>query len=143
MKRPVANDIEVIFPGGSMITETDLKGVITFANRKFLQMTGYTLDEVIGKMHSMIRHPQMPKAAFKQLWETIQKGEDWNGYVKNLRKDGAFYWVHVFITAKRDDSGTVIGYIAGRKVPDAYGLNRAKEKYIKMLEEEQSAEEFL
>jgi len=139
MKRPEPTDIEVIFPGGSMITETDLNGVITFANRKFLQMTGYSLDEVLGKMHSIIRHPKMPKAAFKQLWETIQKGEDWNGYVINLRKDGAFYWVHVFITPKRDESGEIIGYIAGRKVPDAYGLNRAKESYSQMLKEQEEA----
>jgi len=136
MRRPKANDIEVIFPGGSMITETDLKGVITFANRKFLQMTGYTLDELIGTMHSIIRHPKMPKAAFKDLWDTIQKGEDWNGYVINLRKDGAFYWVHVFITPKRDPEGKIVGYIAGRKVPDEYGLNKAKESYEKMLKAE-------
>ena len=139
MKRPVANDIEVIFPGGSMITETDLKGVITFANRKFIQMTGYSLDELIGTSHSIIRHPKMPKAAFKDLWETIEKGEEWNGYVINLRKDGAFYWVHVFITPKRDPADNIIGYIAGRKVPDEYGLNKAKESYEKMLQEEQKA----
>lgn len=139
MKRPVANDIEVIFPGGSMITETDLRGVITFANRKFLLMSGYTLDELIGTSHAIIRHPKMPKAAFKDLWQTIQKGEEWNGYVINLRKDGAFYWVHVFITPKRDPDDNIIGYIAGRKVPDEYGLNRAKQRYEKMLQEEQEA----
>ena len=137
MKRPVPNDIEVIFPGGSMITETDLRGIITFANRKFLQMTGYSLDELIGTSHAIIRHPKMPKAAFEDLWETIQKGEDWNGYVINLRKDGAFYWVHVFITPKRDPADNIIGYIAGRKVPDTYGLNKAKESYEKMLQEEE------
>jgi PAS domain S-box-containing protein len=136
LKRPKATDIEVIFPGGSMITETDLKGHITFANRKFMEMTGYNLDELIDTPHSILRHPDMPKAAFKELWTTIQKGEEWNGYVKNLRKDGAFYWVHVFIRPKMDEDGNIVGYIAARKVPDTYGLNKAKERYLSLLKVE-------
>ena len=137
MKRPKATNTEMIFPGGSMITETDLKGLITFANRKFMEMTGYDLDELIGIPHSIIRHPDMPKEAFRDMWATIQEGKEWNGYVKNLRKDGAFYWVHVFVTPKFEDA-KMIGYIAARKIPDAYGLNKAKELYPKLLEEEKS-----
>ncbi len=138
VKRPEPTDIEMIFPGGSMITETDLKGRITFANRKFMQMTGYNLDELIGTPHAILRHPDMPKEAFKELWETIQKGEEWHGYVKNLRKDGAFYWVHVFVRPKEDEAGKIVGYIAARKVPDAYGLNRAKELYPKLIAQEKT-----
>lgn len=133
MKRPVPTDIEVLFPGGTMISETDLRGVITFANRKFMQMTGYNLVELIGTPHSILRHPDMPKSAFEEMWDTITQDKPWDGLVKNLRKDGAFYWVHVYITPKYDPDGNKIGYIAGRKVPKPGLLRKAKEHYAQAL----------
>lgn len=136
MQRPTPNEKELIFPGGSMITETDLQGVITFVNRKFMHMTDYALDELIGATHSILRHPDMPKQVFKGLWETIEADKEWNGYIKNLRKDGAFYWVHVFISPKLDTVGDKVGYIVGRKVPDTNSLKKIKELYSQLKAEE-------
>jgi PAS domain S-box-containing protein len=138
MKRPTATDIEVLFPGGTMISETDLRGTITFANRKFIQMTGYNLVELIGTPHAILRHPDMPKQAFKEMWNAIESNNEWNGCVKNLRKDGAFYWVHVYISPKFDPAGNKIGYIAGRKVPHLGVLDKTKALYYKLLSEEKA-----
>ena len=137
MDRPVATDEEVLFDGGIMITETDLKGKITFANRKFVQMSAYDKDELIGRSHRVLRHPDMPKCAFKSLWDTIKKGQSWKGYVKNLRKDGAFFWVIVYITPKLDDDGNHIGYIAARKVPERSTLEEIKRTYAELLKKEE------
>ena len=76
-----------------LVSETDEKGTILFANSDFCKIAGYTLEELIGRPHSMVRHKDMPKKAFKSLWETVQNGDIWTGYVKNATKDGGFYWV--------------------------------------------------
>ena len=83
MRHPVPTDEEVLFDGGIMITETDLRGRITYVNRKFIQMSAYEKDELIGKPHSIMRHPDMPKCCFRDMWETMKRGEIWKGYVKN------------------------------------------------------------
>ncbi len=136
MERPEPIDQEVFFDGRSLISETDTKGFITFVNRKFVEMTGYSKEEAIGQPHNILRHPDMPKAAFEEMWSTIKSGTTWEGYVKNLRKDGKFYWVIVNIIPKLDEDENIIGYIASRKVPDRNQLERIKETYKKMLEAE-------
>ena len=93
MKRPDPLDEEFKFSEDSIVSSTDLKGIITYANRKFCEIAGYTKSELTGKNHNIVRHPDMPKAAFKELWDTIQVGKEWTGVVKNLRKDGKYYWV--------------------------------------------------
>lgn len=81
-----------------LISETDSKGVIVFANDDFCKVAGYDVNELMGKPHNIIRHPDMPKAAFKDLWETIKKGGIWTGYVKNSFKGGSqFYWVYATV----------------------------------------------
>ncbi len=75
-----------------LVSETDAKGIIKFANEDFCKIAGYSLEELVGKPHNIVRHPEMPKKAFKSLWDTIQKGEIWTGYVKNATKDGGYYW---------------------------------------------------
>ncbi len=137
--KPDPLDEEVLFEGGVMITETDRSGIITYANRKFREMTGYTKEELIGSPHSVNRHPDMPKAAFAQMWDTIKRGEMWEGYVKNLRKDGKYYWVIVWIKPKLDENGTIVGYIAGRKVPDRHQIKTVSLKYMEMLEKERGS----
>jgi PAS domain S-box-containing protein len=134
--KPDPVDQEVLFDGGVMITETDPAGIITYANRKFREMTGYTKEELIGAPHNINRHPDMPKAAFKIVWETIKRGETWEGYVKNMRKDGKYYWVIVWIKPKFDDNGKIVGYIAGRKIPDRKMIKKAEEEYRKLKEQE-------
>lgn len=136
IKRPEPIDEEVLFDGRSLISETDLKGVITFVNRKFVEMTGYSKEEALGESHNMLRHPDMPKAAFEGMWKVIKQGKPWEGYVKNLRKDGKYYWVIVNIVPKKDEEGNVIGYIASRKMPDRNQLNTVISQYKEMLAKE-------
>ena len=137
MTRPTPIDEEVLYDGRVMITETDINGRITYVNRKFLEMSGYEKDELIGQPHSIMRHPDMPKCCFKNMWETIKKNETWKGYVKNLRKDGAYYWVVVYVSPKIDEEGNIIGYIAARKVPEALTLDEIKAKYGELINLEQ------
>ncbi|SFV69579.1 Aerotaxis sensor receptor protein [hydrothermal vent metagenome] len=81
-----------------IISRTDLQGKITYANETFCDISGYTEAELIGKAHSIVRHPDMPSAAFEDLWQTIQAGKQWKGIVKNLRKDKGFYWVEAIVS---------------------------------------------
>lgn len=134
MKHPTPVDEEVFFDGRSLISETDTKGNITFVNRKFVEMSAYSKEEAIGQPHSILRHPDMPKAAFAEMWKVIQSGKIWEGYVKNLRKDGKFYWVIVHIVPKFDENEKIIGYIASRKVPDRIKIAQIAKKYKEMLE---------
>lgn len=136
MHKPIPTNIEVKFEGGNMITETDLSGKITYVNRLFIEMSGYSKEELIGKPHSLIRHPDMPKCCFRLMWDTVKRGYPWEGYVKNLRKDGAFYWVIVTVTPKFDEFGKPYGYIAIRKPPGKLTLEEIKERYRQMIESE-------
>jgi len=81
-----------------IISRTDLKGIITYANETFCDISGYEEDELIGQSHNIVRHPDMPKDAFKDLWKTIQEKKQWIGIVKNLRKDKGFYWVKAIVS---------------------------------------------
>jgi len=135
---PINN--EKIFDGGIMITETDTRGIITYTNQRFREITGYTKEELIGSPHSIIRHPDMPKVAFKKMWETIKSGEYWNGHVKNMCKDGSYYTVEVWSKARFDENNNIIGYIAGRMVPSKLDLDESLALYKKLLEEEQDRE---
>ena len=99
-----------------LVSETDAKGNIKFANDDFCKVAGYGLSELIGQPHNMVRHPDMPKAAFKSLWDTIQKGEIWTGYVKNITKDGGYYWVYATIFPFTSCDGTK-GYLSCRRKP--------------------------
>ena len=90
-----------------IVSRTDLDGYITFANDVFAEISGYTPDELIGKSHSIVRHPDMPRSVFKNMWETIKSGKLWQGYVKNLRKDGGFYWVFAEVSGVYKDDKLV------------------------------------
>jgi aerotaxis receptor len=101
---------ETIVPKGELIvSRTNLKGIITYANETFAQISGYEIDELIGKPHNIVRHPDMPKSIFKELWETLKKDGLWSGVVKNLRKDEGFYWVYAEISEVYKD-GELIEY---------------------------------
>ena len=136
IRKPNPIDVEVPFDGGVMITETDTRGVITYANRKFRDLTGYTKEQLIGAPHNINRHPDMPKAAFKGMWEQIKQGNYWEGFVKNMTADGKYYLVVVWIKPKFDDHGNITGYIAGRKIPDRDLMQRALDTYKVMKHDE-------
>lgn len=114
MTRPDPIDEEFTFEDGLIVSSTDFNGIITYANRKFCEIAGYAKDELVGQNHNIIRHPDMPKAAFKEVWDTISSGKEWSGVVKNLRKDGRYYWVYSHITPIEKD-GSIIGYTAARR----------------------------
>ena len=135
MERPTPVDEQYIFEDGVIVSDTDLKGIITYSNRKFCEIAGYHKSELVGKNHNIVRHPDMPKAAFKDLWETVQKGESWTGTVKNLRKDGRYYWVYSYI-APIYKEGKISGYSAARKPATPSEIEDAEELYEKLLREE-------
>ncbi len=92
--------IETVVPEDELIiSRTDLRGIITYVNETFAAISGYTSEELIGKPHNVIRHPDMPSAVFKDLWQTLQAGKKWGGYVKNMRSDTGFYWVYAEVSA--------------------------------------------
>ncbi len=130
--KPEPVDIEVPFEGGVMITETDTAGIITYANRKFRELTGYTKEELIGSPHNINRHPDMPRDAFKGVWEIIKDGNYWEGLVKNMTNEGKYYWVLVSIKPKFDENNKIIGYIAGRKIPDRDLIQKTEALYKEM-----------
>ncbi len=136
MQRPVAVDEEYFFEGRAIVSETDLNGVITFANRRFCEISGYSAYELVGKPHNIIRHPDMPKTPFAQVWKTIQAGTIWHGLVKNLRKDGKFYWVDTEISPIYDNNGNVKGYMAARKPASRKNIEETSAIYKTMLDQE-------
>ena len=97
-----------------LVSETDEKGKILFANDDFCEVSGFTIDELIGSPHNIVRHKDMPKAAFKSLWGTVKKGEIWTGYVKNATKDGDYYWVFATIFPTITSDGTK-GFLSCRR----------------------------
>lgn len=99
-----------------IVSETDSKGNIIYANADFCDIAGYSKEELIGKPHNCVRHPDMPRAAFKDLWETIQKGNVWNGIVKNKTKDGGYYWVNATAYPSKNSKGE-LRYVSIRVKP--------------------------
>ena len=136
MPRPIPTDEEIPYNGSTMITETDKEGFITYANRKFVQMSGYAKEELLGYSHNIMRHPDMPKKVFKEMWQQIKQGDAWKGYIKNLRKDGSHYWAVVFITPKHDEHGQLNGFIAAREIPGPQTLETVKAEYAAYKAEE-------
>lgn len=90
---------ETIVPKNELIvSRTDLKGIISYANETFAEISGYSVEELIGKPHNIVRHPDMPKSVFKELWNSLNTKGSWKGIIKNIRKDTGFYWVHAEIS---------------------------------------------
>ncbi|MDY0237592.1 MAG: PAS domain-containing protein [Campylobacterales bacterium] len=122
-----------------IVSKTDLKGRITYANDLFIKMCEFSEDELIGKPHNIVRHEDMPRAVFKLLWDTIQAGDEIFAYVKNRTKTGKFYWVHAYVTPEFDSkSKKITGYHSVRRAPSKEGLKIIIPLYQKMLEAEKS-----
>jgi aerotaxis receptor len=119
-----------------IVSRTNLDGIITYANEIFAHISGYKAQELIGKSHAIIRHPDMPMSVFKELWETIKRGETWSGYVKNLRKDKGYYWVYATVSGVYKD-GKLIEYKSIRTPVSAHMQQQMQDKYDQMrLDEE-------
>jgi len=122
-----------------IVSMTDPKGRITYGNRTFIEFSGYSEAELLGSQHNIIRHPDMPRAVFKLLWDKIQNREECFAYVKNMSRDGGFYWVFTNVTPNLDASGNITGYFSVRRKPKASGIKTMTEVYRIMLEAESKA----
>ena len=126
MMHVTPTDTEVTFEENDIIvSKTDHKGRITYANRTFCRMAGYSEAELIGQPHSIIRHPDMPRAVFKLLWDTLSEGREIFAYVKNMSKNGAYYWVFAHVTPSFDVSTRIVGFHSSRRVPDRRKIEAA------------------
>ena len=129
---------ERFFPEEEIIvSKTDLKGVITYANETFLKIAGYTEEEILGQPHNIIRHPDMPRCVFKLLWDTLEMKREIFAYVKNMAKNGDFYWVFAHVTPTFNEHGAVIGYHSNRRVPERHQVELFTAVYGQLLAEEQ------
>jgi PAS domain S-box-containing protein len=118
MKNIAPTDKEVFFPDHDIIvSKTDVRGRLTYVNQTFCHIASYTEEELLGQPHSIVRHPDMPRAVFKLLWDTINEGREIFAYVKNMARTGDFYWVLAHVTPSYDESGKIIGYHSNRRVP--------------------------
>lgn len=128
---------ETSFEEGELIvSKTDIRGIITYVNDVFVRVSGYSEKELLGSPHNIIRHPRMPRAVFKLLWDTIKGGEEVFAYVLNRSKNGDEYWVFAHVTPSYDAGGKIIGYHSNRRSPYRDALRKVEKLYTEMLEEE-------
>lgn len=124
--------VEHPFPDGRLIvSRTDLNGILTHVNDAFVEISGYTEEELLGKPHYILRHPDMPKEAYADLWATVSTGKKWHGYVKNLCKDGGHYWVYATVVPNVR-RGEVVGYTSVRRKPSRAKIAEAVALYATM-----------
>ena len=121
-----------------IVSKTDTKGRITYTNKIFMDMAEYTEKELLGKPHSIIRHPDMPKSVFKLLWDTIEDKNEIFAFVINKTKNANTYWVYANITPSFDDRGNIIGYYSVRRKPNPAAIEIIKPLYASMLKAEKS-----
>jgi len=122
--------VERPYPDGRLIvSRTDLNGVLTHVNDAFVEISGYTEDELIGKPQHILRHPDMPKAAYADLWKTVKEGKKWHGYVKNLCKDGSHYWVYATVVPNVR-RGQTVGYTSVRRKPSRSKIEETAAQYL-------------
>jgi len=119
-----------------IVSKTDLAGKITYANEVFIQISGYTEEELLGQPHNLIRHPDMPRCVFKLLWDTIGAGREIFAYVKNLCKNGDHYWVFAHVTPTFDDQGSITNYHSNRRVPSRSAVQAVDQLYQQLAAEE-------
>jgi len=124
---------EYPFPKGeTLVSTTDLQGRILYCNEAFIEVSGYTREELLGQPHNLIRHPDMPSEAFRDMWATIQGGQPWSALVKNRRKNGDYYWVQANVTPLLDERGRPNGYMSVRTEASAAATAAAEQLYAGM-----------
>ncbi len=135
--QPVTQREYVLSEEAVLISRSDLKGNVTYANPTFVEVSGYSREELIGSPHNLLRHPDMPEAAYADFWKTIQAGATWQGVVKNRRKNGDHYWVHATVAPLRDGE-RVAGYTSVRRKASAKAVARAEKVYTDIREKGKS-----
>lgn len=135
MKNPVTpSDREVeLCEDEFIVSKTDTRGVITYINRIFMQIAGYREQELLGVQHNIIRHPDMPRGTFRLMWQTLGRGDEFFGYIKNLCKDGSYYWVLANVTPDVNAEGQVVGYYSVRRKPTCRAIKTITDLYQEML----------
>jgi aerotaxis receptor len=128
MSTKFGNKEEEVDPSSLFVSETDSKGIITYANKTFLNIAGYSKEELLGKPHNTIRHPFMPKTIFEDLWKTIQKGDTWDEIIINQTKSGGYYWVKANVFKSKNPDGSV-KYISVRIKASEQEIEDAIKKY--------------
>jgi len=124
---------EIVLPKNTMIvSETDKNGKIIFANEDFCKIAGYGIDELIGEHHNIVRHKQMPKAAFQDLWKTLKEGKTWKGIVRNQVKNGGYYWVNATVFPSKTPDGKV-RYVSIRIKPTQKEIENAEKIYSSLV----------
>ncbi len=121
-----------------ILSKTDTKGMIIYCNEIFTEMSGYKAQDLIGANHNLIRHPDMPRVAFKLAWDTIKSKKEFFGFVKNLRADGGFYWVFTYITADLDERGNIISYTSVRRKPQQSAIDAIAPIYKALVDAEKT-----
>lgn len=135
-RRVLVTELETPFPPGELIvSQTDTEGRITMCNEAFVRMSGFRREELLGQPHHILRHPDMPSGAFEDLWRTVLEGRRWNGYVKNLRKDGGYYWVYATVIPKRRGD-RIVGFTSVRREPSRAKVETMAEAYAGMKKTE-------
>lgn len=119
-----------------IVSKTDTRGVITYANDVFVRVCGYSERELIGAPHNLIRHPDFPAGVFKLLWDTITRGQEIFAYVKNMARDGSYYWVLAHVTPTYDGRGRIVGYHSSRRCPERAAVTEVEALYDVMRAEE-------
>ena len=137
MNLPVSHQEHPFPVGQNLVSTTDIQGRITHCNSAFVQISGYAREELLGQPHNLIRHPDMPAEAFRDLWDTVSAGQPWSGLVKNRRKNGDFYWVMANVTPLVED-GRVTGHLSVRTAPDRAAVDAATALYATMRAEADS-----
>jgi len=129
---------EYSFPSDqTLVSVTDLKGRIVYCNAPFVAVSGFTREELMGQPHNLVRHPDMPSEAFRDMWETMESGKPWSGLVKNRRKDGDHYWVMANATPIQRE-GKAVGYLSVRVAPDRQQVAEIEPVYARMREQAES-----
>jgi PAS domain S-box-containing protein len=137
MKKPTPNDIEQKITSIDLIvSKSDIEGKITYINPIFMKISGYTQGELIEQPHSILRHPDMPKAIFKYFWKNLKEGHDVVAYVKNLCKDGSFYWVLATVKMAKNPDGSFRNYMSTRKSITEVAKEKISKIYSQLLETE-------
>ena len=135
----IKNEEIKLDPKKYIVSKTDKSGIIEYGNDYFNEISGYDLSELVGKPHSILRHPDMPKAVFKLVWDRLELGQPVYGLIKNLAKDGRYYWVFSEFEVRRNNLGKIIGYTAYRKAAPEKAIKAIEPIYKKMLEIEKES----
>ena len=124
---------EFIYDEKVLVSQTDIDGKLTYANIAFCETSGYSSDELLGSTYQIIKHPDMPQSIFEKMWDNISDGQTWTGLVKNLRKDGKYYWDDLSILPIKNNEDEITGYISCARAASRKSIKENEALYEKMF----------